>query len=178
MKQIAFDVTTIIRDISIYTTSDDWVDIPSSRLNLSLIPIYPFCFMLNLNDYLNFLNLSPLLIYFNFNIIENIGVSLFIEDKTKHLSKRTLKSNMLSYMGPQIQIDDLKNSFIIKTMISLQQFINSEEDASNKCRVYPNEKYQSYQECDEEFVYNKIKEKYDVVPFWSTNNMSEVTSYR
>ena len=119
--------------------------------------------MLNLNDYFDLKNITPLVIRFNFNIINNIGVSLFIEDKTKHLTKRTLKSNMLSYMGAQLQIDDLKNSYIEKTMISLQQYINSEEDTSKKCTNYPNAKFKSYQECDEKYVYDTIKQKHGVV---------------
>ena len=180
LNQVSFNLTSIISSLAIITRTGDYVEIPASSLGFSnnLNPIYPFCYTLDLNSYFNIKKQTPLGIYFYFKIINNVEVSLYIEDKHMQLKKRTLKSNMLSYVGPQIKIDDLKNPALIKVMISMQQFIDSEDDTSKRCINYPNERFKSYQDCDEEYVYNFIKEKYKMVPFWTTNNMSEVTTNR
>ena len=61
-------------------------------------------------------------------------------------------------------------------MVSLEQFLDSEDDASKQCQNYPDKNFESYKECDEDFVYKIVTNKYNVVPFWATNNLTEVTS--
>ena len=43
---------------------------------------------------------------------------------------------------------------------------------------YPNEKFKSYLECDEDFVYNYLKKKLNVTPFWSAKDFTTVTKQR
>ena len=43
---------------------------------------------------------------------------------------------------------------------------------------YPNEKFKSYLECDEYFVYNYLKKKLNVTPFWSAKDFTTVTKQR
>ena len=43
---------------------------------------------------------------------------------------------------------------------------------------YPNEKFKSYLECDEYFVYNYLKKKLNVTPFWSAKDFTIVTKQR
>ena len=43
---------------------------------------------------------------------------------------------------------------------------------------YPNEKFKSYLECDEDFVYNYLKKKLNITPFWSANDFTTVTKQR
>ena len=45
-----------------------------------------------------------------------------------------------------------------------------------KCRNYPNEDFKSYRECDEDFVYKEMKNKYQLMPFWAANDFNEVSS--
>ena len=83
---------------------------------------------------------------------------------------------MLSYSGPPLKIKNLMYPEIIKVMVSLEQFLHSEEDKSKQCKNYPTENFESYKNCDEDFVYKSITKKYNIVPFWATNNLTEVTS--
>ena len=43
---------------------------------------------------------------------------------------------------------------------------------------YPNEKFKSYLECDEDFIYNYLKKKLNITPFWSAKDFTTVTKQR
>ena len=60
-------------------------------------------------------------------------------------------------------------------MISVSQNIYSEKDKETFCRNYPTSQWINYRQCDEDFVHQEMKKR-NIVPFWATNNMSEVTS--
>ena len=53
--------------------------------------------------------------------------------------------------------------------------INMPQNPNNPCRNYPNEEFESFEECDERFVRERIKEEVNFIPFWATKNLSEVT---
>ena len=52
---------------------------------------------------------------------------------------------------------------------------NLEMDPGVSCKNYPTEKFSSYQDCDESFVYNLMKNKYKIMPFWAARKLDEVT---
>ena len=61
----------------------------------------------------------------------------------------------------------------------MDQNIYSEKDSKINCQNYPNIKFESYVECDEEFVYNFFKNKTKLMPFWvSKEGMGEITKFR
>ena len=47
-------------------------------------------------------------------------------------------------------------------------------DQAKRCRNYPTEEHGSYAECDRAFVRQQCQ-KFGVLPFWATGNLSEVT---
>ena len=93
------------------------VRIPGKELSWSTSIMYPNCQYLDPFEYIDFKENVPLEIAIWFNKIENIGVSLFIEDKIKSLRKRSLKSNMLAYNGPEIEIKDLMLPEVVKIVL-------------------------------------------------------------
>ena len=105
-----------------------------------------------------------------------MGVSLHLEERNRVL-KRTLKSNLLAYMGPKLKIDNPIVGKLVSAMMSVTQIISTEKDKEAKCTNYPNETFGSYSECDEIFLYKKLK-KIGIIPFWATNNLSIVTKSR
>ena len=109
--------------------------------------------------------------------IDGLQVSVHLEEKNKVL-KRQLKSNMLSYVGPIMKIEDTRNSQVMSVMVKFSQIIKSEEDPEAECTNYPNVTYNSYAQCDEEFVYNELKRKFNMTPFWASDNMEQVTKLR
>ena len=108
-------------------------------------------------------------------------LSFYVEDSNKRLKRRPLKSNMLSYVGPDmsgISLRGVPNR--IRMMYSISQFIDSEEDDMKKCKNYPYNGFLNYQECDEDFVINKFRKIYNdnILPFWVVNDLEKVTKTR
>ena len=112
---------------------------------------------------------------FVFNKTNNSRVTVYMQERNKALTRRMLKSNLLSYSGPTESLD-LGESILYKEIVSISQNIFSEKDKMKKCRNYPNEDYESYRQCDEQFVYKDMKTKYQLMPFWATHEMDEVSS--
>ena len=84
--------------------------------------------------------------------------------------------NMLSYSGSIIgnQFKGFTKNMRIALRVTQNKY--PEEDKTNPCSEYPNEEFQSYRECDEDFVYKEIKNKYQLMPFWAANDFIEVSS--
>ena len=62
--------------------------------------------------------------------------------------------------------------------VKLSQTIYSERDKSKPCVNYPTEKYVSYEDCDRCTVYQKVLDKFNLVPFWSARSLDEVSMTR
>ena len=58
--------------------------------------------------------------------------------------------------------------------MKLRENVFVEEDISKNCVDYPHGKYETYNDCDEDFVASNLP--LGLVPIWFTNNTEEVTS--
>ena len=103
-------------------------------------------------------------------------VVLYIEDRSKAV-KRTLNNNMLAYAGPKLKIEDSNEGQEIIAALSLSQLINTDKDENSKCLNYPNEAYESYEQCDQEFLMEYMQ-NIDITPFWATRDLKDVTNQR
>ena len=104
------------------------------------------------------------------------GVTLIIEERNK-VTSRYLKYNRLMSSGLSLTFDDLQFASFIQVVNRISQSIYSEFDMEKKCQIYPNEKYESYKDCDDEFVQKEVS-KTGLIPFWVTNNYNTVTKLR
>ena len=77
---------------------------------------YPLCQSIDLWDYFDFHEYAPLRIEFYMNADPNIGVTLHIEERNR-LTFRTLKSNMLSYNGPELKISNISVSYEVRSVL-------------------------------------------------------------
>ena len=59
--------------------------------------------------------------------------------------------------------------------LSISQMRNLEMDPGVSCKNYPTNTFSSYQDCDESYVYNLMKNKYKIMPFWAARKLEEVT---
>ena len=103
-------------------TKDRRIEVLSETMNFtSEAPIYPACKTVDIEKYFDLQKLTPRQIFFEFWKVENLGVYVYIEEKTKAL-RRPLKSAKLSYSGPSINNANLnrpiKQSLIIRQNIS------------------------------------------------------------
>ena len=143
-------------------------------ISWSQAPKYPACQTFELKDY--FPNQKPLQIFFVFDQTENLAVDLHLEDKNFVLH-RTLKSALLAYSGPKITLNLNENTYT-QVMLNVIQTIDSELDMKQNCTNYPNANFKSYKDCDRQFFYDKMKNKFGIIPFWVTDDLNEVTNMR
>ena len=142
-------------------------------------PLHPNCQVLDLMEYNNFNASNPTIkILFTFYPKQNLGISIIPQERNKLLRKRKLNSNMIAYSGPNIFIQDLGKGMQQDVILSLSQFIQAEDNKTN-CMNYPNQIFESYRDCDENFLHQRmLNSSKKVMPFWATNNFSEVTIKR
>ena len=167
--------------MSVKTIHEQNLIINGSDINWLPTPLYPGgCQSIDLLDYFNLTDKNaPMQMVFYLEKTNAIGAQIFIEERNKALAKRTLPSSMLSYNGPDIINPDLSvTSLFFKAIIRVSQNIFVEEDERINCKNYPNSEFESYRDCDEKFLYKEIRNKFNVVPFWTANDLNEVTSKR
>ena len=98
-------------------------------------------------------------------------------DSMKSLFKRSLILDSFDYEGGKLEVD-LQTPQIKFYTISLSQTLDLENDKRQSCLNYPNQKFASFRDCDENFVYNEIKNNYDIMPFWAAKWTDEITHVR
>ena len=104
--------------------------------------------------------------------IENVSFHLNIVEKNMALAKRRQPS--FAYRGPLIGIDNNLNT-ITSYGLSLKQSHYSDQDEKTNCINYPSKIFNSFQDCDEEFVIEEVQ-KIGVMPFWATKGNFNLTS--
>ena len=131
--------------------------------------IFPTCKTLRINY-----SQPPDRIFLNFKNNPIIDVTVLIEDKMKALRRRLSKSNSLDYIGPKMETRRLSPQ-IDRFILSFAQTIDSEEDPGSMCTNYPTKTFASFHDCDENFVYQEMRQKYNLMPFWAAKSLNEVT---
>ena len=142
--------------------------VTGTDIKWSLLPSYPTCQAVDLAQYFDLKKLTPLFFVFTFFPRENLGLSLYVEDRETSLLKRSLRSQRHDYLGfgSAVEIDSLSSRVYKRFHLKISQTINLEIDSGIKCRKYPNKEFQSYRNCDEDFVYKKMKNTFKAMPFW------------
>ena len=83
----------------------------------------------------------------------------------------------LMYSGPPMVINNLartiKKSYV--QIISISK--DSELDDNIKCKNYPHGQYNSYKDCDDQFIYGEVS-KSGLMPFWATKDYTTVTKLK
>ena len=154
-------------------------EIRGTDMKWQVRPIYPFCQPIDLLEYFG-TQFKPQQIVFYFNAHQTLngtGILLYVIERNTALRRRLLKSNMLSYNGPDLKLTDLfQDAKLFKVGFHLSQSLFIENDDEKiSCVNYPFEKYPNYRECDEDFMSNEMDHLYGIKPFWAAENMSEVT---
>ena len=127
-------------------------------------------------DMFDFKNHTPVQLTFFIAEMDNTGISLYVEERNKALTKRLLIHNSFSYSGTRITIPNLLERKLIRIGLKMSQIIDSAEDPNKDCKNYPDEKYSSYRSCDESMVYNDFKHSYGFMPFYAANQIEEVSN--
>ena len=86
-----------------------------------------------MHDYIDLQAISPLKIQFYLGEFEELGVSIYLEDRTK-VVKRTLESNMLAYQGPIMKISSPIKGQELRSTVTLSQILNTEKDEKGRIK--------------------------------------------
>ena len=128
------------------------------------------------------------MILFQFHALLGKSVEILFEDK-KLACTRQLKESRFYSSGVNIRKDLGEEFFFLflqkspclgkntfkEFALKLKETQFVEDDESKNCVNYPNRKYETYNNCDEDFVNSVIPT--DLVPIWATNNTENVTRH-
>ena len=174
----------------ILTQENDVVIISIHSLQIKR-PNYPFnCFTLDISQNQEIKMKGINFIRFYFKHVER-GTSVSIEVEDKRLSCSRLINQNKAYFSGSLIKQDLCNKIhqnkdwlkithsgrrkSSEFLITKKENIFVEEDTSKNCINYPNDKYESYNDCDEDFLRSALIP--ELVPIWLTNNTKNVTTY-
>ena len=109
----------------------------------------------------------------------SLNMSLEIVPLDRHLfTDRNLKNTRLYYSGHNIVIDkDAPFGSSDDYILELSQDVFVEKDHSKNCRNYPTSAFESYNECDKNFILSTLAEHYgpNFLPIWATFDLNSVT---
>ena len=177
LSDISFNWSNIVKSIDVTTTDSKNMVKEGKNMIWSLMPQYPACQTIDLNEYFDFKTNVPSYIEFNFNKISNLGVKIKIGDKRRSLTRRTLESSYFDYEGVPIEIENLKSGVFYEYTIKLLETNSIKVGNGKSCVDYPTSKFSSFNHCDMVYVYNEMKNKYKIMPFWAARNLDEVTNF-
>ena len=173
LSKASLDWKNIVLALKVYTKDGEHVlwtrDFKWSRAD------YRGCKLINLNQYFDMSQIVPTSIRIEFAQQENRTVSVKMQD-FKKATLRALNSNHFDYIGPPIQISDLVSPSIWTYALKISNFVDLEKDPGKKCINYPTKEFESYQDCDKDFVHREIQRTYDIMPYWASKSDAEVTN--
>ena len=177
LKNVSFNWNNIISEVHVYTTNKTVYAIDGENMTWSLTQQYPSCQMLDMTEYFDFEEYTPLQIFIYLSKLDKIGVSVFFEETNKALSRR-LKTNMLSYQGPTFQNNDLSNPIDLQGIVKISQNVDSEEEENKKCKNYPFNNSVNFKDCDEKYNVDQFSSIFQLMPFWVAKDLEEVSEAR
>ena len=88
------------------------------------------------------------------------------------IAGRYIREHNFHSTGDSIQFEKNKERAYV---VDINQRIIVEEDPSSTCRDYPNQVYESYQECDDQFMRNILPP--ELTPIWITDDFERVSTH-
>ena len=177
MSNVSFEWSKIVRRVGIFNEIDQQkYTVEGGLIQWSKLPKYPSCQVVDLAKYFDLTRMTPSQIYIELNKMENLRAYVNVNDKEIGLIKRGLKSDTDHYDGVPIIVEDLMSPIRTKYFLTISQMIHLETDSGINCTNYPTKIYSSYRECDETFVYKRMKNVYKIMPFWAVDDLNKVTN--
>ena len=99
-----------------------------------------------------------------------------MEDRLKSV-RRAQKKNRFGNSGSEIYLEDKADSTYKYYAVQFHQNVFVEGDPSKDCTEYPNTHFESYAECDSDFVEKFLERNFPkgFLPVWATEDLANVT---
>ena len=179
LSGVSFDWKKILEKICIYSSVDkNWTCNSGGNVVWDLTYAFPLCQFINILDYFDLSKTSIQKLRFHFRNTQNLAMKLYVEDRERNIEKRPLKINAFNYFGSELELNNLETGSFLRGVISISQNIYTEEDKQKHCKNYPNNEFYNLSQCDGHFIYNYVKNNIGIIPFWTTDNLLEITPKR
>ena len=130
-------------------------------------PIHPNCKLVELNT-----TSVPKRIIIHFRKTENMSFHMNIVEKNMALTRR--RQNSFAYNGPFIELNNLYEKVKVEIGLRVKQSHYSDQDVKTNCINYPTKRFNSFRDCDEDFI-NVEMQKRGIMPFWAVKGNNNVT---
>ena len=87
LKNVSFNWNDFVNEAAIYSIDKIYKIVNGGNIRWPIAEQYPSCQPLDLFDYFDMDAYTPLQIFFNFSIVDNMQVTLLIEDRNKVTSR-------------------------------------------------------------------------------------------
>ena len=95
---MSFNWNKIVKEMRIYAKDDyQQIIIKPKKIKWQIVEQYPSCQLVDLLDLYDMSKIAVKQVYFNFEVVENMGVTILMEDRNRATS-RTIKDNVLFKM--------------------------------------------------------------------------------
>ena len=83
MANVSFNWTSIVKELSLWSTSLHWIVVPGDKIQWRKIQTYTACQSVDVVDYFDFKKYTPLQLLITTYRQENMGFSVYIEESIK-----------------------------------------------------------------------------------------------
>ena len=165
--------------------------ITSQKLDRTLITLDRInwleeCHILNLSKAADLSGIKGLGIQFNISHVifgknsKTYSVELKLSGSTM-ASRRKMEEDQFYSLGDKMMFsqEELKSRIYSLYVVKIKKFISVEEDPDNNCRNYPNDDFQSFEDCDSKYMRKKVDRiapKKNLTSPWLTDDLDKVTS--
>ena len=165
-------IEKIFSYISVYTRDAGIIDIPLEQLKLNRANYPNNCHSLSLSTSRKLKGKQIQQLFLGVRDLGNHTIRIQFVGSTLDTG-RMIREHSKSSTGDPIK---LKANRIERTyMVDITQRVFVEEDPSATCRDYPNQEYQSYQECDDQFMRKTLPA--ELTPIWITDHADSITTH-
>ena len=93
-------------------------------------------------------------------------IKILVEDKGLLSCNRPIMQHQLLFSGEDIRLEKSEKYIGRSYSIAFTKTEFVEKDKTKNCKIYPNDKFESYKECDDEFIKEAYKEFNGTLPAW------------
>ena len=108
--------------------------------------------------------------------LSEFDIKILVEDKELLSCNRQIMQHQLLFSGDDIRLEKSKKFIGRSYSIAFTKTEFVEKDTTKNCKIYPNEDFESYKECDDEFIKEAYKEFNGTLPAWMNLSQSNVQS--
>ena len=112
---------------------------------------------------------------FNDTLLEKHNVTIELKLQGRSIAvHRDIQDHLFYHTGDPIKLDKF-SSYRVK----IKKRVVIEGEPGNTCRNYPNSDFESYRDCDDNYMKTTLQDAapgLNLMPVWMTNDLSKVTT--